>query len=83
MMDEPLTITGAKNIAQVRLIVLRHRMYLELLGIRFKLNTFARVRKEFGLTGRRSKVYLDYCVLHNFEADGPIPKERSRGSQDS
>lgn len=71
-------ITGAENIARVRLVVLRHRMYLELIGIRFRLNTFAQVRKEFKLTGRRLKVYQDFCAMHGFADDFPVTEESLR-----
>jgi hypothetical protein len=78
-----VTITGADNIARVRLIVLRHRMYLELIGIRFRLNTFVQVRREFNLKGRRLTVYHAFCKLHGFADDFPVTKESLRASQDS
>lgn len=78
-----VTIAGKENIARVRLIVLRHRMYLELIGIRFRLNTFAQVRKEFKLTGRRLKVYHAFCAMHGFADDFPVTKESLRETRHS
>lgn len=58
ILDAPDQIRGA------RLLILRGRFRLELVGIRFKgRTTYSIVKHEFGLKGNRQSVYTQFCEL--------------------
>ena len=53
-----LVIDDSKMIELFRLLAIKNRLKLELKGIKFKINTFVQVRKEFKIKERsRKKVY--------------------------
>jgi hypothetical protein len=58
MIDTP------EGIEAVRLLSIKGRLKLELMGLRFKGgSTFAHVKREFGFKGSRQKVYDQYIAM--------------------
>lgn len=49
-----------EKIEAVRLLAVRGRLSLELQGIRFRINTFPLVKKEFGFKGNNKSVFEQY-----------------------
>lgn len=58
------TVITPPDIDRFRLLVLKHRMRLEMAGIRFAVSTFAQVRREFKLHGNRERVYRQFIEMH-------------------
>jgi hypothetical protein len=53
----------SEQIQAVRLLSLKARMGLELKGIRFRINTFPVVKREFGFKGNNQKVYDQFVAM--------------------
>ena len=65
------TITGEENIHNARLLALKTRFKLELLGIKFKgRTTYSIVKEEFGLKGNRKSVYQQFVQLVEYKIYG-------------
>ena len=60
--DGGVCITGKDDMALYRLCVLKGRLKLELVGLKFRQSTYALVKREFGLKGSRQKVYEQFCA---------------------
>lgn len=62
-------ITGTENILAVSRLVCKHRMELELLGIRFSQPTFPSIRRQLNLPPRHSRyaTYVEFCTRHALE----------------
>ena len=57
-------ITGKENIDRYRLIVLKHGLKLELLGMqKRKPSCYSVIKDEFNLKGSKQKVYDMFCEL--------------------
>ena len=57
-------ITGKENIDRYRLIVLKHGLKLELLGMqKRKPSCYSVIKEEFNLKGNKQKVYDKFCEL--------------------
>ena len=57
-------ITGKENIDRYRLIVLKHGLKLELLGMqKRKPSCYSVIKEEFNLKGNKQKVYDMFCEL--------------------
>ena len=57
-------ITGKENIDRYRLIVLKHGLKLELLGMqKRKPSCYSVIKDEFNLKGNKQKVYDKFCEL--------------------
>ena len=57
-------ITGKENIDRYRLIVLKHGLKLELLGMqKRKPSCYSVIKDEFNLKGNKQKVYDQFCEL--------------------
>lgn len=56
-------VTTPEGIEAFRLLAIKGRLELELKGIRFRINTFPAIKREFGLKGRNQKVYEQYCEM--------------------
>jgi len=51
------------GIEAFRLLSIRGRLRLELLGMRFRINTFPVVKREFGFKGNNQKVFDQYEAM--------------------
>ena len=51
------------QIEAFRLLSIKGRLSLELKGMRFRINTFPQVKREFGFKGNNQKVYDQYCDM--------------------
>ena len=51
------------QIEAFRLLSIKGRLSLELKGMRFRINTFAAVKREFGFKGNNKKVYDQYIEM--------------------
>lgn len=51
------------DIEAFRLLSIKGRLGLELKGLRFRINTFAAVKREFGFKGNNQKVYDQYIAM--------------------
>lgn len=59
-----MTVHDTPNeIEAFRMLVIRGRLKLELKGIKFRINTFASVRRQYGFKGNRLSVYNQYEAL--------------------
>ena len=57
-------ITGKENIDRYRLIVLKHGLKLELLGMQKRRpSCYSVIKEEFNLKGNKQKVYDKFCEL--------------------
>ena len=57
-------ITGKENIDRYRLIVLKHGLKLELLGMQKRRpSCYSVIKEEFNLKGSKQKVYDMFCEL--------------------
>ena len=57
-------ITGKENIDRYRLIVLKHGLKLELLGMQKRRpSCYSVIKEEFNLKGSKQKVYDKFCEL--------------------
>lgn len=54
------TLITGDDIPAYRMCVLKQRMKLELLGLKFGIRTFPQVKKEFGLKGTNQRVYEQF-----------------------
>ena len=55
--------TGKESTGLYRLMVLKGRLKMELMGLKFRQSTYALIKREFGFRGNRQKVYdqfVDY-----------------------
>jgi hypothetical protein len=59
MAEEVQVFTG-DGIEAFRLASIEGRLKLELAGIKFRLNTFAAVKRQFGFKGSRAKVLAQF-----------------------
>jgi hypothetical protein len=60
MNDGLIVIDTPEGIEAFRLLAIRSRLKLEMQGLRFRVSTFGYVRREFGFTGNRKKVFAAY-----------------------
>jgi len=57
-------ITGKENIDRYRLIVLKHGLKLEMLGMQKRRpSCYSVIKEEFDLKGSKQKVYDKFCEL--------------------
>ena len=57
-------ITGKENIDRYRLILLKHGLKLELLGMQKRRpSCYSVIKEEFNLKGNKQKVYDMFCEL--------------------
>ena len=57
-------ITGKENIDRYRLIVLKHGLKLEILGMKKRRpSCYSVIKDEFNLKGSKQKVYDMFCEL--------------------
>jgi hypothetical protein len=56
-------LTKPSDIEAFRLLSIKGRLSLELKGLRFRINTFAAVKREFGFKGNNQKVYDQYIAV--------------------
>lgn len=56
-------IDTPEGIEAFRLLSIYGRLKLELKGIRFRINTFPQVKREFGFKGRNQKVFEQYEAM--------------------
>ena len=56
-------IDTPEGIEAFRLLSIHGRLKLELRGLRFRINTFSHVRKEFGFKGSRQRVFEQYETM--------------------
>ena len=57
-------ITGKENIDRYRLIVLKHGLKLEMLGMQKRRpSCYSVIKEEFNLKGSKQKVYDKFCEL--------------------
>lgn len=56
-------IDTPEGIEAFRLLSIKGRLSLELKGLRFRINTFPAVKREFGFKGNNQKVYDQYCAM--------------------
>ena len=57
-------ITGKENIDRYRLIVLKHGLKLELLGMKKRRpSCYSVIKEEFNRKGNKQKVYDKFCEL--------------------
>jgi len=57
------TLDTPDQIEAFRLLSIRGRLKLEMLGIKFRVSTFGYVRREFGFKGTRQKVFNQYEAM--------------------
>lgn len=64
MSDELIILDTPDQIEAYRLLAIKSRLKLELLGMRFKDgSTFAYVKRTYGFKGNRQKVYDQYVSM--------------------
>ncbi len=56
-------LTKPNDIEAFRLLSIKGRLSLELKGMRFRVNTFPAVKREFGFKGNNAKVYEQYIAM--------------------
>ena len=64
MKNETVVLTGADQINAFRMFSVHGRLKLEMTGLRFRVNTFAAIRRELKLPANASRIK----VLRAFEA---------------
>jgi hypothetical protein len=61
-------IATGNDVHKVRIVALKHRMRLEMRGLKFRgRSTYAILKSEFGLRGNKESVYLQFCDMHGLD----------------